>query len=678
MFPMDIILESFGRTKKIESTYDLIQKLRKDEEYVLDQEAYVKARLFDMLIGDWDRHVDQWRWAEFKEDGKKVYRPIPRDRDQAYSNWGDGFLLGFGSRAVPGLRIFEGFGEEIRNLKGFTSSPRTFALDMAILSETHIDQWVDQAQYIQQHITESVIDDALSHFPPEVQDATMDKIKRNLLSRKGQLVETAREYFGIINKYSVVTGTDKDDYFNITSQPNGDLEVRVYRIKGGEKKDLFFEKVYKPQFTKEVWIYGLDDDDVFDVNTPTSKIMVRMVGGQNNDVYKISERSKKVHAYDFKTKKNTYDEAFGGNIHRINDYDTNTYEFLRIKASNNQFLPTIGFNPDDGFRIGITDTYTLNGFRQNPFTQKHTVNAAYYFATNGFDLGYNGEFANFLEGVNLEMEARFTSPNFAINFFDFGNETENNDDELDLDFNRVKIRTIKLAPSLVWRGRMGSKVSFGVSYENYDVEETEDRFIEDFYTDMGRDTQQDFFGVHGGYEYSNTDNDAFPTLGMGVSLKAGYTTNLGDSERSFGYLIPSLSIDHKLCSNGRLVLATKIKGHFNFGDDFEFYQGASIGANNGLRGFRFQRFTGKSAFYQNTDLRLSFRKQRTGILPVTPGIFGGFDYGRVWFPGDDSDKWHNSYGGGFFMNGAGIISANLGLFNSTDGLRFAFGLGFGF
>ena len=242
----------------------------------------------------------------------------------------------------------------------------------------------------------------------------------------------------------------------------------------GERSDSFFQKVYKPQFTKEVWVYGLDDDDVFDVNTQTSKIKVRIVGGQNNDVYKIAEKAKKVHTYDFKTKKNTYDEAFGGKIHRINDYDTNTYEFLKIKASNNQFLPTIGFNPDDGFRLGITDTYTVNAFRQNPFTQQHTFNAAFYFATNGFDFGYNGEFANFFEGINLELDARFTSPNFSINFFGFGNETENNDDDepLGLDYNRVKLSTIKIAPSLVWRGRMGSKVSLGVSYEDYEVEET--------------------------------------------------------------------------------------------------------------------------------------------------------------------------------------------------------------
>jgi hypothetical protein len=69
---------------------------------------------------------------------------------------------------------------------------------------------------------------------------------------------------------------------------------------------------------------------------------------------------------------------------------------------------------------------------------------------------------------------------------------------------------------------------------------------------------------------------------------------------------------------------------------------------------------------------------KTSILPLTMGIYGGFDYGRVWFPGDSSSSWHTSYGGGFFLNGAEIMSATIALFDSDDGLRFSFGLGFGF
>ena len=436
--------------------------------------------------------------------------------------------------------------------------------------------------------------------------------------------------------------------------------------------------MYDPRYTKEVWVYGLDDDDVFEVSGNTGKIKVRLIGGQNNDVYKIAEKSRAVHVYDHKYKKNTYGETFGGKIHKTNDYDVNTYQFLKIKASNNQILPALGFNPDDGFRIGITDIYTHNGFRQNPFTSQHTINGTVYFATNGFDLSYVGEFANVFEKINFEITTKFTSPNFAINFFGFGNETDNLDDDLGLDFNRVRLKTIKIAPALVWRGHLGSKIRLGIGYELIEVEETEGRFINTFFIQNQQENSKEFFGLDAEYSYSNTDNDAFPTMGMAFSLNGGFKTNVSESDRSFGYVVPSLSFDYKISPDGRLVLATKFKGHFNIGNDFEFYQGASIGANNGLRGFRFQRFTGKTAYFQNTDIRYSFRKQRTGLLPVTPGIYGGFDYGRVWLPDDSSTKWHNSFGGGFFVNGADVLSANIGLFNSSDGLRFSFGLGFGF
>ncbi len=674
-------INSFGKAKKIESTSNLMKKLRKDEEYKVDAALYARARLFDMMIGDWDRHVDQWRWAQFKDDaGRKIFRPIPRDRDQAFSIMGDGALMGFASKAIPPLRLFEGFKEEIRSVKGYNSSPLTFALDMALLSETTAETWLQQAKYIQDNLNEDVIDSAFANFPEEVRDETITGMKRVLLSRKSNLVETAKAYYAILSKYSVVTGTDKDDYFVVNTTGDGSLDVKVYRIKEGKKADLFFDKTYDPALTKEIWLYGLDDDDVFEVIGAAGKIKLRLVGGHNNDNYKISETAKGVHVYDFKDKKNTYAEAYSGRIHKIRDYDTNNFQFLKIKASNNQLLPSIGANPDDGFRIGFSNIYTFNGFRQNPFTQQHTLSGAYYFATNGFDLAYTGEFANVFENVNLELAAKFTSPNFSLNFFGFGNETENFDDEnpLELDFNRVKIRTLKFSPSLVWRGQLGSKFQVGASYENYDVQETEGRFVEGLFTNMDRDTQQDFFGAETEYSYSNTDNTAFPTMGMAFSLRGGFKTNLSETGRTFGYLIPSLSVDHRLTPNGRLVFATKLKGHFNIGNDFEFYQAADIGANNGLRGFRFQRFIGKTAFYQNTDIRFSFRKQKTGLLPVTPGIFGGFDYGRVWLPNEDSNIWHNSYGGGLFVNGSDVISANLGIFNSTDGIRFAFGVGFGF
>jgi len=677
-------LKSFGYANKIESTDDLFKKLRKDEKYTVDDEAYLRARLFDMVIGDWDRHVDQWRWAEFKEGKKVVYKPIPRDRDQAFSIMGDGALMSFATRVIPPLKLMEGFMDDIRNVKGFNSSP--FSLDMIILNQTAKKQWQEQAVFIQKNLTEEVIDKAFKLFPKEVHDETITEIKRILLARAKNLPKTASDYYKIINKIGVIRGTDKDDWFDIERVSNGLTKVTGYRIQKGKKGTVFYQKVYNRGDTKEIWIYGLDDEDVFKVFGKGDRLIkIRIIGGQNNDTYTI-ENGQKIKMYDYKSKKNTFSNNKGSK-NLTDDYETNVYDYTKLKNNINQLVPSIGSNPDDGFKLGISNIYTVYGFKRNPFTSQHSVLANYYFATTGFEFGYIGEWANVIGNMNLGLDAAFTSSNYAINFFGFGNNTPNFDDDLDLDFNRVKLRTIKIAPSLIWRGSTGASLKTAISYESVEIEDTEGRFIND-YLNTTEEINQNFFGIDTKYHFENHDNKAFPTLGMMTSLQVGYKMNADQTDRGFAYIIPELGFDYKLVSNGRLVFATKLKAHINLGDDFEFYQAASIGANDGLRGYRSQRFMGKKSFYQNTDIRFNFRKRKTGLFPIQIGVYGGFDYGRVWLDGGslfsdptfvfDSDSWNTSVGGGIFINAADLMTANISLFNSDDGLRFSFALGVGF
>jgi hypothetical protein len=673
-------LESFGFANELKSTESMMEDLRDDEKYIIDTDLFIRARLFDMILGDWDRHTDQWRWAEFedKEKDKIVYKPFARDRDQAFSNMGDGALMSVATRVIPGLRVMEGFNKEIRSVEGFNSSPRVFILDQAIFPETTQEEWIAQAEYIKSKLTASVIDKAFLLFPEEVRDENLEEIKRTLLARTSSITETAKKYFAILNRFAVVTGTDKDDWFEINYLNNTEIEVKGYRIIDGEKEKLFFEKIFYEGSTKEIWVYGLDDDDHFEVYGEfRNRIKVRLIGGQNNDIYDI-KNGHNISIYDFRSKKNTYKSTQGAKINKTDEYNINTYLPLKIKGNTNQLIPTLGFNPDDGFKIGFSDLYVFNGFRQNPFTQRHKISAAYYFATSGFDLGYTGEFANITDKWNFQIQGRFTSPNYSINFFGFGNESVNLDDTLELDYNRVRLRSLYAIPSLVWRGHLGAKFITGISYESISVEETEDRFINTLYQANGEETNNSFIGISSEYSYGNLDNTAFPTLGMSVDLTLGYKKSLTNADQGYGYFVPSLSIDHKLVPGGWLVLATKWKAHFNFGNDFEFYQGASIGGVDGLRGFRNQRFTGRTSYYQNTDLRLSLKKLKTGILPTTFGLYGGFDYGRVWLPNEASDQWHTSYGAGVFLNASDFITARAALFQSTDGPRVTFGLGFGF
>jgi hypothetical protein len=662
-------------TGNILSTQDMMTEIHKKESELIDESAYIKARLFDMLIGDWDRHQDQWRWLEFNENGNKIYRPLPRDRDQPFSRWSDGFMLSTALALMPAARLLRSYSEDVKDVKSFNTNP--YSIDKAFMTNSDKSVWDAQVKFIQSNITDELIDQAFKNVPKEVNQETIAEIKATLKVRRSNLQKISGRYYELLNKYAVITASNKDDFIKVKINEKGEVLVRILRKKDKTLKDEFYNRTYYPKHTKEIWIYGLDDEDTFEVTGKSSKIKIRLIGGQNNDKY-IVENGKNIVIYDYRSKHNDLTEAKKATRKLQDSYDVNVYDYKKSKSNLNALIPIIGGNPDDGLKLGVSNTYTVYGFERNPFTVRHHIEGSFYFATQGFDLQYKGEFANVIGKTNLLIESIFTSPNFSINFFGYGNETVNDQDEFGMDYNRVKVEAFNVKPSLVWKSFGGSYVSAGISYIDIEVAETKNRFVTDTkeLPNYIFDENQ-FAGIHTKFEYENYDNEAYPTNGMATSIEFGYKLNLKESDRDFTYLIPEIGFVHKINTSGRLVFATKFKGHLNFNPNYEFYQAATIGGSDGLRGFRNQRFTGQKSYYQSTDIRYSFKKTKTRLLPIRLGLYGGFDYGRVWLNQESSNKWHYSYGGGLFINGADLISANLGVFNSVEGLRVVFKIGFG-
>ena len=678
--------KNFGFSNELISTDDLRNNLAKDKKYAVDEETYIRARLFDMLIGDWDRHQDQWRWAAFKEGKKVIYKPVPRDRDQAFSIFGDGFLLNFLTNSIPALKGMRSYDEELKNPKWFSYS--AYPLDMALINQSTKKVWDAQVARIQSQITDEIIDEAFQQFPKEVQDETISEIKRKLQGRRKNLQKIADDYYNYLNEFQVIIGTNKDDWFEIERFLNGDTNITVYNIKDGEKGAIIHQRRYNIDITKEIWLYALDDADRFTSSgfTGNRSIKIKIIGGLSNDMYDLNA-TKNIKVYDYKSTKNTFSSD---EIRRklTDEYDINTYDFTKLKNSANLVSPSIGFNPDDGIKIGAKNTYIENGLVRNPFSKRHVISGYYYFATQGYELNYEGEFANVFGNWNLGVSGKFTSPNFARNFFGFGNNSSNPEakkEEGDNDFNRVRIEQFHLGTFLKWRGFLGAEIKIGAQFQRFEVERTPGRFLETQFAASNRIfSDQEFVNLEASYFYSHADDKAFTTLGMEFETKNGFTTNLKD-QRNFFYNSTSLAITHKIIPSGKLVLASKVKGHFIFGENFEFYQAANIGANEGLRAFRNERFNGKNSFYHSTDIRWNVRKYRTNLLPLNIGFYGGFDYGMVWgtpnlltvIPNSNS-KLHTSTGGGIFFNAADLFVGSVGLFSGADGSRFNFSIGFDF
>ncbi len=111
---------AFDFAKRIINSENLFQNIFEDKDYQVDGMAFLKARLFDMWIGDWDRHEDQWVWAAFKSGDKTIYKPIPRDRDQAFAKL-DGLLPQIAARKWA-VRRTQNFDYTIRDIFGLNMS----------------------------------------------------------------------------------------------------------------------------------------------------------------------------------------------------------------------------------------------------------------------------------------------------------------------------------------------------------------------------------------------------------------------------------------------------------------------------------------------------------------------------------------------------------------------------
>ncbi len=666
--------KNFGKPDNIIGTDEMMLNLHKDEKYVVDEKEYIKARLFDILLGDWDRHSDQWRWAEYKENGKVIYRPIPRDRDQAFVKY-DGALLSL-IMNMPPLRHMRTFKGDRINVKWLGREP--YPMDLAFLRTAQEKDWVEQAKYIQENLTDADIDEAFKNMPKEVQDETVDEIKAKLKSRKKDLQKYARRYSDVLNKTVMIAGTDKKDKFVINHNVKKGIEIQVFRVKK-EGDELVFTKNVTDDKTKNLWIYGLDDNDTFEVKgDQKSSIKIRLIGGQNNDTYNI-ENGRKVIVYDFKSKENTYNLDSKTQTQLTDDYDVNLYNYERPKYNVIAGLPTIGYNPDDGVKMGVNLNYTVNNFKQNPYTQRHIFNAFYYFATGGLEFNYAAHFPGLLGKWVIDVESLYTTPNFAMNYFGYGNESQY-DEDLGMDYNRVRIRKFNASAAIRHVGRFGSEFSIQPIFQRMTVEETENRYINipGIVNPVVFDSQN-YGGLKVKYTFKNSDFQAKPTLGMFFMIAGTWTTNLDQTKQNFPTLESALGFTHKIDHNGKLILATYVKGKAILNNNYEFYQGASLGGDTDLRGFRNERFLGNSYFSQSSDLRLSIGKIRKTIVPFTYGILGGFDYGRVWLDGEDSRKWHQDYGGGLWLNAINVITARISYFKSPDEVgRLIFGAAYSF
>ena len=684
----------FGDSKKIIGTPDVTKKILKNHKHYIDQEWALRSRLFDIIIGDWDRHDDQWRWARFdrtdaKEDDKhRLYRPIPRDRDQAFSKY-DGLLIKLVRLFIPFMRQLRVYDSNIENMKWITWSSRYF--DHSFLNELDWEDWQKQVHFIQENLSDEVIETAFQHWPQSVQDLSANHIIQSLKDRRNNLETFAKKFYTRLSRRVDVVGTEKKEHFEITRTEEGKVRVLVWESDkhGKKRKHPFYNRTFINDVTKEIDIYGIGDDDVFHVTgVADESILLRLIGGQGKDVFIDESLLKngpiKTFVYD-DLRENKIEPSKAIKDKRSKHRELNLYDRKAAHYQHNFFygLPILGANPDDGFTIGMSGLWTTYAFKKAPYATQHSFSANYAFATNAWGIDYSGDYLNVFGHWDFYLEAKIRGSSYAANFYGLGNETIIDNS---INYYRTRQSQIHLFPAFKKRIAGGAgNIRFGPIFEMRDLEPTQNRFLISEFQPSLEDKlykRKTFAGGKIHFDYINLDNYVAPKKGIHFSGNLAFLGGLNNDATDFGSIRSELAFYQSLDKGQNIVFASKIGFNTNIGNDFEFYHAPNLGGKTSLRGYRAERFYGKTAFWQNIDLRVHLFSSYNKTLPFTFGLYGGFDHGRIWEENDTSKLWHYNYGGGFWIAPVDALTFSFGVFQAREkeeeGPRFAFKLGMGF
>jgi hypothetical protein len=186
----------FYEDDKVINTSKMLAHLEQDKDYNLDEKMMLQARLLDMLVADWDRHGDQWKWEVHRQgNGSRIIYPIPRDHDQAYFN-SNGVVFTL-------IRLFNA-----HTFVGFRKAPKLRALnykewafDKKLLGRLSEQDWRDGVQLFVARLTDEVLAQSVHRLPQPVYEACGKKMLRTLTARRDRMPDAVMRYYRFLQTH---------------------------------------------------------------------------------------------------------------------------------------------------------------------------------------------------------------------------------------------------------------------------------------------------------------------------------------------------------------------------------------------------------------------------------------------------------------------------------------------
>lgn len=640
----------FADADKILQSYKMMREQYNDHDHIINMEEYAQARMFDILVGDWGRHQDNWKWAGFKEKGSVTYRPIPRDRDHVFSRW-DGFLPYLADRKW-GKASGENFNYKIHDMRSLTWQTRHS--DRFWLNEASKQDWVVAAGYIQGKMTDDVIDRAIRNMPKETLELSGLVIAEKLKQRRDDLQDYAIEYYELLAEEVDVVGSNKKEIFVAERQEDYKVKVTVYDRKDkGEKGPIVYERLFDPKETKEIRLYGLDGNDDFFISGNSRKsIRIRVIGGPGkddiNDDSDVECGAKKTLIYENNDKSNI---LIGNEGKLIKNADPTLYNYERTRFKYNRYGPIAGilFNSTIGFGIVAGVNFTNQRFGKKDFSTKHSIRGKITTEDVAI-LSYKGRYRHVIRNWDLRTKASISDKSAFVRFYGIGNGISLRELDQSAEFYNTQFNNFGFNVGLIRDFWKRSYFVMDAHYENNSAVKDEVTILEELPAGLAGLNDANLYEAIFTLDMDFRDRASFSSSGMRLWTQHQFGINKSNNNEE--YFISQMSLENhstfKVTSPW--TISTKIKGSTSSGQEvIPFYKMVYLGQNSGLRGFENNRFTGTSVVSFNSELRVQLTNLKSTAIPIKLGVKAFFDAGRVYSDFDVTEKIFTGYGGGIYI-----------------------------
>jgi len=667
-----------GATEIISST-ELWRRGLAGPENRIDSRSLLRARILDLWVDNFDRHMGQWRWM--KVPGQEFLQPLPEDPDMVLVHH-DGILMMGLRGTIPRLL---NFGE---NYSGKLEGPliNSFEVDRWLLADLDAAEWEKAAKDLQARFTDEVIDRALRQMPPEWYATSGDKTAAALRTRRAALVDYIMSVYRFYAKDVDIHATNRAERVTIARGADNSLDVTI-ALAGAPVPS--YHRRFLPAETDEIRVYLHDGDDQVERSGPAGgPIRVRVIAGGGRDVVDDAKSG----GTDVWTDAGSVDvnRGPGTNVRSVtwsNPAPVKDAPWIEPRSFGHWSIgkTLLSWSSDLKLLLGYGVTRTAWGFRTEPASSVQTLHGVFATGETNGKAEYIGMFRRPVSRFGLQVQA-FGSGIEHVNFFGFGNEAPN---EVASTGYRTRQNVFVVFPSL--RYEIGKRFeTYAGPALRYSDTRADPNAIVTKTAPLGSGT----FGqiaFRGGFRFDSRLNstatrppsiangisdekEGDPVTGVKAEVSASASPGAWDVASGYGFVDGEIAA---YLGNPRAHVAVRAGGRKLWGD-YPWFDAANIGGHNN-RGFSSHRFSGDSSVYGTLSLRGWLGTIPTGLVPIRLGVIAFGDAGRVWYAGETSDVWHTSVGGGLMLQPAGLPITIHGMAgHSKEGTRYLFGFGYPF